>query len=187
MECDTHREQISRWLDNQLAEDEIRELKVHTATCPNCQAALTSMRLVDQFLTSVPIMAPAPGFTSRFQTRLVARRRRHRTWAGLMILVFATMALFWGATAFLAVSGLALWENLASSGLLTQGVGLVLDLGKAVAASLKLVWLVFRSLAQGMRHPAFVAYAVATAILSAFWTQIVTRRALAHGSVPISP
>jgi hypothetical protein len=41
-------------------------------------------------------------------------------------------------------------------------------------------WLILSALARGLRHPIFVAYAVATAILAVVWTEIVARRVLAH-------
>lgn len=186
MECDTYQEQISLWIDNQLAQDEIRQIEAHTATCLSCRATLDALRRVDRLLTSVPMMTPAPGFTTRFQARLVARRRRRRTWAGILTLTLATLALLLGAMVLLGISGVALWQSLSASGLLTQIIGLLLDLGKVLAASLGLAWLVVGALARGLRHPVFIAYAMATAILVVTWTQVVTRRVLAHRPVTVN-
>jgi predicted anti-sigma-YlaC factor YlaD len=178
MECDTYREQMSLWLDNRLTQEEIQQVEAHTATCPACRATLDALHHVDRLLVATPMVSPAPGFTARFQARLVARRRRHRTWAGLTVLGLATLALGLGMMVLLATSGLAVWESLSTSGLLTQGIGLLLDLGKAWAALLNLVWLIASALAQGLRHPVFIAYVVATAVLTAAWTQIVTHGVL---------
>lgn len=177
MECDTYREQMSLWLDDQLAQEEIRHLESHTATCPSCRAALHTLRRVDRLMAAAPMMSPAPGFSARFQTRLAARRRRNRTWAGIITLALAALALALGAMVLLAIPSLALWESLSASGLLTEGIGLLLDLGEAGAALLRLTWLIASALARGLRHPVFLAYAGATAILAAVWTQIVARRA----------
>jgi hypothetical protein len=105
---------------------------------------------------------------------------------GLAILTVATLALLLGTMILLGISGVALWQNLSASGLLTQGIGLLLDLGKAMAAFLRLVWLVISAFAQGLRHPAFIAYAIATAAMVVAWTQIVTRRILSHRPVTIN-
>jgi hypothetical protein len=88
-----------------------------------------------------------------------------------------------GAIALLAASGLTLWGNLAITGLLPQATGLLLDLGKAMAAFLNLAWLIASALARGLRHPVFIAYIAATVILIAAWTQIVTRHVSAHRPV----
>jgi predicted anti-sigma-YlaC factor YlaD len=183
MECDTYQEQISLWLDDQLTEDEIRQIEAHAATCASCRAAMDTLRRLDRLLDATPMIAPVPGFTERVQARLVTRRRRSRTWAGILTLTVATLVLFIGATAMLAASGLTLWGNLAITGLLPQATGLLLDLGKAVATFLNLTWLIASALARGVRHPVFIAYVAATTILIAVWTQIVTRHIHAHRPV----
>jgi predicted anti-sigma-YlaC factor YlaD len=183
MECDTYREQMSLWFDRQLTQEEMRQVEAHTTTCPSCRAALEAVRRVDRLLASTPMVSPAPGFTARFQARLVARRRRHRTWVGLIILVLATLTLTLGGMALLALPGLALWESFSASGVLTQSIGLLLDLGEAVVSLLQVAWLILSALARGLRHPVFVAYAVATATLAVVWTEIVARRVLAHRPV----
>jgi predicted anti-sigma-YlaC factor YlaD len=180
MECDTCREQMSLWIDNQLTQDEVRNIEAHTAACSTCRAALGALQQVDRLLASVPMASPALGFTTRFQARLAARRRRRRTWAGLTTLGLTTLVLFLGGAVLLILSGLALWESLSVSGVLTQGIGLLLDLGKATAASFRLAWIILGALAQGLRQPVFIAYTLATALLVVAWTQIVTRRIAAH-------
>jgi predicted anti-sigma-YlaC factor YlaD len=180
MDCDTYREQMSLWLDNRLTQDEIRQIETHTATCASCRVALSAWQRVDRLLTSVPMASPAPGFTTRFQARLATQRRRRHTWAGLAILGLATLGLFMGVATLLALSGLAFWESLSASGVLTQGIGLLLDLGKAMAVFFELAWVILDALAQGARHPVFIAFALATAFLVVAWTQIVTRRTFVH-------
>lgn len=186
MKCDTYREQMSLWIDSQLTQDEIRRIEAHTATCQACRSALDALHRVDRLLVSAPMMSPAPGFSARFQVKLAARRRRRRTWAGVATLMLATLALLMGAIIVVGISGLALWQSLSASGLLTQGIGLLLDLGKALAASLRLTWLVIDALSRGLRHPLFIAYTVLTALLVVAWTQIVTRRVFARRPVTVN-
>ena len=182
MECDTYQEQMSLWIDGQLTEDEIRHIETHTAACASCRTYLDTLRRLDRLLSTAPMIAPVPGFTERFQTRLVTRRRRSRTWAGLLTLTLATLVLLLGAMAVLAASGLTLWDNFAITGL----TGLLLDLGKAMAVSLNLTWLILSALARVLRHPVFIAYFAATAILIAAWTQIITRHVRAHRPISAS-
>jgi predicted anti-sigma-YlaC factor YlaD len=184
MECETYREQMSLWLDHQLAPEEIRQLAAHTATCLSCRASLDTFRRLDRLLAAAPMMSPAAGFSARFQTRLAARRRRRHTWAGVLILALATVALLLGGAIILATSGLAVWETVSATGLLTRSISLLLDLGKVGVAALKLAWLILSALAQAIQHPIFIAYALATSVLVAAWTSIVTQRVLAARPVP---
>jgi predicted anti-sigma-YlaC factor YlaD len=177
---------MSLWIDDQLTEDEVRQIEAHATHCVSCRAALDDLRRLDRLLSAAPMISPAPGFTERFQTRLATRHRRRRTWAGLLTLAIATIALFLGVTLFLVISGLTLWEDLPASSLLAQVTGLLLDLGEAIATSLRVAWLVVSALAQVVRHPVSIAYFAATAVLIAVWTQIVTRRTLVHHPVRAS-
>jgi predicted anti-sigma-YlaC factor YlaD len=176
MECNNYQEQMSLWIDDQLTQNEIQEIEAHTATCPTCRTSLEALKRVDRLLIAAPLVSPVPGFSDRFQARLATRQRRRRTWAGLLTLALATLVLSLGAGAVLTVSGLALWGNLPFSVILPQATSLLLDLGKAVAASLNLTWLIVSSLARGLQHPASIAFMAATAVLITVWAQIVARR-----------
>jgi predicted anti-sigma-YlaC factor YlaD len=185
MECETYRERMSLWLDQQLSSQEIRQLEAHTVACPACRATLEQFRHVDWLLAAAPMMEPAPGFAVRFQAKLTARRRRRRTWAGVLTLALASLGILVGATVLLTISGLAVWEGISSSGLLARSVGLLLELAKTGADILELVWLIMTALVRGARHPVFIAYVVATALLFAAWTHIVANRVLASRPVHI--
>jgi anti-sigma factor RsiW len=185
MECDTYQEQMSLWMDDQLAQQEVQQLEAHAAACSSCRTALDALRRMDRLLTSAPMMSPPPGFTNRFQAKMVTRQRRSRTWAGIITLMLATLLLSLSAIALLGISGLALWEGLSFSMSPSQSVSLLLELGRVAVVAGKLVWLILGALAQGLRHPAFIAYTLATAALIAIWTQIVTRHVLAQRQVVI--
>jgi predicted anti-sigma-YlaC factor YlaD len=176
MECNNYQERMSLWIDNQLTQNEIREIEAHTAMCLTCRTSLEALKRLDRLLSAAPLVSPVPGFSNRFQARLAARHHRRRTWAGLLTLTGATLVLLLGAVAVLIVSGLALWGNLPISLISPQATSLLLDLGKAVAASLNLVWLIVSALARGLQHPAFIVFMAATAVLIAIWMQIVARR-----------
>jgi len=176
MECDTCREWMSLWLDGRLVQAEVEQVEEHIATCADCRMALDALRHVDRLLSAAPLVLPAPGFTLRFQARLAARRRRRRTWAGILTLGLATLGILLVTGVLLALYGLQWWEFLTASGWLGQGVGLLLSLGKAWVALLNLARLVAGGLARCLAHPAIAAYAIVTAALTLAWTQIVRRR-----------
>jgi anti-sigma factor RsiW len=169
---------MSLWLDGRLVQAEVEQVEEHIATCADCRTALDALRRVDRLLSAAPLVLPAPGFTLRFQARLAARRRRRRTWAGIVTLGLATLGILLVTGVLLALYGLQWWEFLTASGWLGQGVGLLLSLGKAWMAVLNLARLVAGGLARCLEQPAVVAYAIVTAALTLAWTQIVRRRLL---------
>jgi len=90
------------WLLNEqnLTPTEKRELDAHLRTCKQC-AALAETGLE---LRSVRKVAPAPGFTMRFQKRLAAQRiadRRRRLWGLIVFLVGGVGLLLWLISPFL--------------------------------------------------------------------------------------
>ncbi len=180
MECGTCREWMSLWLDGRLVQAEVEQVEGHVATCPDCRTALDALWYVDRLLSAAPLVMPAPGFTLRFQARLAARRRRRRTWAGILTLGLATLGIMLVAGVLLALYGLEWWEFLTASGWLGQGVGLLLSLGKAWVALLNLARLVAGGLLRCLEHPAVIAYAIVTAALTLTWTHIVRRRLLTY-------
>jgi anti-sigma factor RsiW len=180
MECNTCREWMSLWLDGRLVQAEIEQVEEHVAACTDCCTALDALRHVDRLLSAAPLVLPAPGFTLRFQARLAARRRRRRTWAGVLTLGLATLGILLVTGVLLVLYGLEWWQFLTASGWLGQGVGLLLSLGKAWMALLNLARLVAGGLARCLEHPAVAAYAIVTATLTLVWTHIVRRRLLTY-------
>ena len=74
------------WLlnDDSLTPEQDRDLRVHLRTCSECSA----LERANLSLRSAAALAPAAGFTLRFQTRLIAQRKlqRRRTFIGLFLL-----------------------------------------------------------------------------------------------------
>jgi hypothetical protein len=91
------------WLlnDMPISPEQKRELDSHLRTCTYC-AALVETRKV---LSSVKMVSPAAGFTSRFQTRLAARKvvERQRRFRGSILFVAGGIGiLMWVAGPYLA-------------------------------------------------------------------------------------
>ena len=79
-------------LDDQLLDPaQKRELDVHLRTCDTCSAIAES----NLALRSARVVRPAPGFTARFQERLVLARRaqRRRTLLGTLFFSLGGMLL----------------------------------------------------------------------------------------------
>jgi hypothetical protein len=100
------------WLleDEHLSVQQERELQIHIRSCTSC-AAIADSNLA---LHSRRLIAPAPGFSARFQPRLVAWRQEQlrRQALGTIILVLAGIALLYtlaGPAMLEAVRSPAAW------------------------------------------------------------------------------
>ena len=90
------------WLldDDPMDEDQARELQAHLATCPDCPPLADAWREMRQEIATLPPAAPAPGFTARWQARLVEKkvaqqRRIRRLTIGLNLLALGTVLAAW--------------------------------------------------------------------------------------------
>jgi len=88
--------QYEDWLldDERLTADQDRELRIHLRSCPTCN----TLAQANLSLRSSAVIAPAPGFTLRFQVRLAAQRKveRRRTSIGLFLLAIVGISgLLW--------------------------------------------------------------------------------------------
>jgi hypothetical protein len=81
------------WLlaEDPLTSDQKADLQNHLKTCSSCQAIAE----INLALRTKKVIAPAPGFTTRFQSRLAVRRsgQRRRNMAGISILVISAVTL----------------------------------------------------------------------------------------------
>lgn len=89
---------FDEWLlnDKPLTAAEKRQLNTHLRTCPSC-SALAETGLA---LRSARAVAPAAGFSLRFQQRLAAQRiaeRRRRLWGMMLLTVSGLGLLAWFA------------------------------------------------------------------------------------------
>ena len=87
---------FEEWLLNEtpLTPDQKRELDLHVRLCVHCSALLET----GMVLRSVKMVAPADGFTSRFQVRLAERRlveRRRRILGAILFLIGGLSVLLW--------------------------------------------------------------------------------------------
>ena len=91
------------WLlnDMPISPEQKRELDSHLRTCAYCAALVETGKA----LSSVKMVSPAAGFTSRFQTRLAARKvaeRRRRFWGAILFVAGGIGILMWVAGPYLA-------------------------------------------------------------------------------------
>jgi hypothetical protein len=90
------------WLlnDKNLTSTEKRELDLHLRTCIHC----TALSATGLALRSANVVAPAAGFTLRFQQRLAAQKvaeRRRRLWGMVVLIVGGLGLLSWFASPYI--------------------------------------------------------------------------------------
>lgn len=94
-------DQLGRSLDAQ----ETASLRAHLETCESCRRLSLAWREVESELKVAPILAPAAGFSSRFQDRLEAEQRLLHKRQSLLVLYFLIggAALLFGSLLILAL------------------------------------------------------------------------------------
>src|SRR5512144_104381 len=80
------------WLleETPLTPEQARDLQAHLRTCATC----ASLKEVNSVLHMTRQVAPAAGFSTRFQTRLLVRKaeQRRRNMVGLILLIVGGLA-----------------------------------------------------------------------------------------------
>jgi type VI protein secretion system component VasF len=87
-----------------LSQEERRMLQAHLQSCTQCQRLERNWRSVHQELRTRPMVAPAPGFTQRWQSSLAERRareQRKQAWRIFGILIAAAVFILLTLTGYL--------------------------------------------------------------------------------------
>jgi hypothetical protein len=101
---------FEEWLlsEDTLAPQELRLLQEHLNACEDCRRLAGALGEVDRELRTAPAIPPAPGFVSRWQTRLAADRIEQQRRQTLWSMVFS----IGGAMALMTIMGILLYPIL---------------------------------------------------------------------------
>ena len=120
------------WLLNEtpVTLDQQRELEIHLRSCSYCSALAETGKM----LHATKMMAPAAGFTIRFQARLAERKlveRRRRLWGSLVFTLGGVALLVWILSPYVLsfAASPAAW--------LSSAVGWLVFLGTTIVALLE--------------------------------------------------
>ena len=103
-------EQISAYLDGELARAEIDQLQSHLATCGKCSAELQEMQVVRSAVRSLPLLELPAGLIPEADAEVVPLRRNKGFWVGaaaaVVALVIAVAAIVTPSTPSVALEEL---------------------------------------------------------------------------------
>ena len=125
------------WLLNEtpVTPDQQRDLDLHLRTCAYCAALAETGRM----LSTSKMAAPAPGFTTRFQTRLAEHKaveRRRKLWGAVLFTLGGLLLLMWAAGPYLEsfIASPAAWISIVVGWLVFIGTTLLalLDAGAVI-------------------------------------------------------
>jgi hypothetical protein len=87
---------FEEWLlsDVKLAPEEVAHLEQHLETCTSCQRLSQAWREVETQMQRAPMLSPAPHFTQRWETRVIAERLRRERRQTSLILYLCAGSLF---------------------------------------------------------------------------------------------
>lgn len=176
MTHDIFTEQISLWLDNELSVPEAAELQAHLGDCPACQHTYQVLQRVDTLLRSGAsvVVAPAPGFTARFENHLAQQQARHNghIWVGFGVLLVGTLFLF-------IIGGIVLGTfvsagiNLVGIDILYKGLAGLIASANTLAVWVNLVSLFLKACLITMSQPLFWGCALVAAGMAWLWLRLL--------------
>jgi predicted anti-sigma-YlaC factor YlaD len=176
MTHDTFTEKISLWLDNELGDSEVAELQVHLAGCPICRQTHRAMQQLDTLLRggSSMTVAPAPGFTARFATRLAQHQARSNghVWMGLGVLLLGTLFLFLVGGIVLSAY-ISAGTNLIDVAILYHSLADLIASANTLSVWFNLIGLFVKVSLLTMSQPLFWGYALVALGLTWMWLRFL--------------
>lgn len=176
MSQDTFTEKISLWLDNELSPAEITELQAHLAGCVACQQTYRAMQQVDTLLrrASTMMVSASPGFSHRFETRLLYHQTTNggHLWLGLAVLLLGTVFLFI-IGGIMASALVSTGINLLGVDTLYSGLASFIESANLVRVWLNLIGLVVKACLLTMSQPLFWGYALLAAAMTWLWLRVL--------------
>ncbi len=102
------------FMQSELAEDEAAYLQEHLLTCDQCHGLAAAWRQVEPVIQTAGVVAPAPGFTTRWQLRLEKERLALQRRQSLLVFGFGIGVAFFflillAATILLTVNSPVEW------------------------------------------------------------------------------
>ena len=93
-----------------ISSQEELALQEHLKDCPNCRSLVNTLDEVESILKTEPVHSPAPGFTARWQTRLIEQRARKQKRQTASFIVLSVI----GAVLLLTILIMFMWPILRS-------------------------------------------------------------------------
>ncbi len=187
MTKDNFTEKISLWLDNELSPTEVAELQAHLADCPVCHQTYQAMQQVDHLFRMVAkqMVAPSPGFTQRFETRLAGHRvaKPWQIWLTLGALLLGTLFLFGLAGLLGGLTLVSVSVSVINVGWFYQWLVTFMESVDTLCFFLNVGALFLKASFLTMQQPIFWGCLLIGIIITWLWARLM--RALAQRSAPI--
>ena len=166
-------------LDEGLPPAQRAQLEAHVTECEPCASLWEALGQTERRLQAEPLAAPRPGFTARFNARLLQQRARPHAFWGALVLGFGAV----GGAALVVPAGLALLWSVAqivgqpaASAALFSGINATTHLLTTLAGALFITW---RALAQlAVANPLLWAGALMALTLTVVWFVLLRRFAV---------
>lgn len=151
---------FEEWLlnNNRITPEQQRDLDLHLRSCAYCSALVETAKV----LNTTKMATPAPGFTMRFQTRLVERKiaeRRRKLWGAALFTLGGFVLLMLAAGPYLVsfIASPATWISVVVGWLVFIGTTLfaLIDAGAVILSIIPkflspFAWLVLLSTVAGV-------------------------------------
>ena len=173
MRCPEASEKITEYLDERLSWTEEASLMSHIAECAECQREWVTLSRVSAILASPVLIGPPPGFTARFEKRLV----RWRMWRRLLIAlpIFAVAALVLIILIAPYVGDSVVWELVTAPSLITSMLRVGLHLGSTIGSVGQVAIVLASAVASSPTVLVLVVYAAIAFVVTVVWAYLISR------------
>ena len=172
MRCPEASERMSEYLDKRLTASEEMSLMAHIGECGRCQQEWAMLQRVSGVLASPPLIAPPPGFATRFQRRLVRRRVNRRVLRALPVYAVATVALIMMIGSYL--SGSIVWDMALAPSLITSTVRVLVHFGSTLSVLGQVTLLLVSALGSAPALAVVLLYSVLAFMVTLFWARLMS-------------
>ena len=178
---DKFTEKLSLWLDNELEEAEVAQLRAHLKQCTTCQKTYSEMQHLDQWLRGVAtvMVSPSGEFSRRVEAGLaqVQPQRAWQLWLAMLALAVGAVLIFgvWGLASGITLYGIGL--TLLDVRLVHEGMLNIITTADNLRLYLAISGLFLKTGLITMQQPLFWGLAIVAVSAALFWIEMLRRLA----------
>ena len=185
MRCPEASEKITEYLDERLTWAEEASLMSHIAECAECQREWVTLSRVSAMLASPVLVGPPPGFTARFEKRLVRWRMRRRLLIALPVLAMAAAALIVLVAPYLWDT--VVWELVTAPSLITSMLRVGLHLGSTIGSMGQVAIVLASAVASSPTVLVLIVYASIAFAVTVAWAHLISRVYVPSSAATVRP
>jgi len=103
--------QISAFMDGELPDHQMEEIRSHLTVCTVCRKQLEMMQQADRFIKVIPEIEPSKSFEPTFWKKIATMEEKKSRWSLSSFFHISYKPFAATALAVMLVAGIVLWKN----------------------------------------------------------------------------